>query len=149
MRALADTLRSEALRYSGPASTYRIHCAFPSNFISSAFMDEQKSKPELTKQMEGTTASIAELSRRLHSSKQVASYIIATVRRGDFAICSELEAAVLFANMIGPSPMRGLGIVDLFLALLMRFIIWPIARRRFDAMCVKDGASRKTHEASV
>jgi hypothetical protein len=37
---------------------------------------------------------------RLHSSKQVASDIIAAVRRPDFAICSELEAAVLFGDCV-------------------------------------------------
>lgn len=42
VRGLADTLRMEALRLSGPISTYTIHCAFPSNFISPAFIEEQK-----------------------------------------------------------------------------------------------------------
>ncbi|KAF4632084.1 hypothetical protein G7Y89_g6047 [Cudoniella acicularis] len=149
VRALADTLRAEALIYSCSASTYKIHCAFPSNFISPAFIDEQNSKPELTKRMEGTTASTAELAHKLHSSEQVARYIISAVRQGDFAICSELEAAVLFANMIGPSPTRGLGIVDSLLALLMRFIIWPILRRHFDAMCAKEGLSPKIGTQSV
>jgi len=149
VRALADTLRAEALIYSCSASTYKIHCAFPSNFISPAFIDEQNSKPGLTKRMEGTTASTAELGSKLHSSEQVARYIINAVRRGDFAICSELEAAVLFANMIGPSPTRGFGIVDSLLALLMRFIIWPILRYHFDAMCAKENLSPKTETHSV
>jgi 3-dehydrosphinganine reductase len=142
VRAFADTLRSEVLRYSGAASTYTIHCAFPSNFVSPAFIDEQKSKPDLTKRIEGTEASASELERKLHSSEQVAKYIIGRVGQGDFAICSEFEAAVLFANMMGPSPKRGFGIVDSFLALLMTFFIWPVVRRRFDSMCVADGNVR-------
>jgi 3-dehydrosphinganine reductase len=143
VRALADTLRSEALIYSGRASHYTIHCAFPSNFISSAFVEEQNSKPELTKEMEGTTVPVSELTRKLHSAKQVACYILSAVERGDFAICSELEAAMLFSNMIGPSPARGLGIMDFLTAVLMRFIIWPILRRRFDTLCIKDGQRRE------
>ena len=108
-RALADILRAEALRYSCPASKYTAHCAFPSNLMSPAFVYEQKSKPELTKRMEGTAASTLELAGKLHSSEQAAYYIITAVGRSDFAICSELEAAVFFSNMIGPLPMRGFG----------------------------------------
>ena len=63
--------------------------------------------------------------------------------RGKFAICSELESALLFTNMIGPSPKRGLGIVDSFVA-LVSLIAWPVVRRRFDAMCAKDGRASKT-----
>lgn len=139
VRALADTLRMEVLRLSGPISNYTIHCAFPANFISPAFLEEQKVKPLLTKRMEGTTGSIADMEKRLPSSRQIARGIIAGVEKGDFAICSDsVGAACLFANMTGPSPKRGLGIVDSILAPIVGLIVWPMLRRWWDEMCRRD-----------
>ncbi|PSN60061.1 NAD(P)-binding protein [Corynespora cassiicola Philippines] len=140
VRALADTLRMEAIRHSGPASRYTVHCAFPSNFITGAFMEEQKKKPELTKQIEGTTGSLEELQKRFPSAEEVACKIIAAVGKGEFAICDDsFESALLFSNMIGPSPKRGLGIVDSLLAVIVGLFVWPILRRQWDAKCKKDG----------
>lgn len=145
MRGLADTLRMEALRLSGPASTYTIHCAFPSNFISPAFLEEQKLKPELTKRMEGTTGSTAELEHRFPSAEKVAQKIIAGVERGDFALCNDsMESSLLFANMIGPSPKRGLGVLDSLLATVVGLLVWPVFRRRWDKMCKKDGIHNRS-----
>lgn len=115
MRGLADTLRTEALRLSGPASTYTVHCAFPSNFIFPAFLEEQKRKPEPTKRIEGTTGSTADLERKFLSSEKMAQGIIAGVERGDFALCNDsVESGLLFVNMIGPSPKGSLGVLDCF-----------------------------------
>ena len=140
VRGLADTLRMEALRLSGPATKYTVHCAFPSNFISPAFAEEQESKPGLTKRMEGTTGSMAELERRFPSAEKVARGIIDGVARGDFALCDDsTESGMLFANMIGPSPKRGLGVQDSFLAVVIGLFVWPVLRRRWDKMCKEDG----------
>lgn len=145
VRGLADTLRMEALRLSGPASVYTIHCAFPSNFISPAFLEEQKSKPELTKRMEGTMGSMAEMEQRFPSAEKVARGIIAGVERGDFALCDDsTESGMLFANMIGPSPKRGLGVLDSLLATLVGLFIWPVLRRRWDKLCRDDGSHSRT-----
>ena len=142
---MADTLRMEALRLSGPASTYTIHCAFPSNFISPAFLEEQKSKPKLTKRIEGTTGSRAELEQRFPSAEKVAQRIIAGVERGDLALCDDsMESGLLFANMIGPSPKRGLGVLDSLLAIIVGLFVWPLFRRRWDKMCKQDGIHNRT-----
>ncbi len=135
----------EALRLSGTASTYTVHCAFPSNFISPGFIEEQKLKPQLTKRIEGTSGSTEELERRFPSAVKVAQGIIAGVERGDFALCDDsMESALLFANMIGPSPKRRLGIRDSVLATVVGLFVWPVFRRRWDRMCRKDGIhSRK------
>ncbi|KAJ4356510.1 uncharacterized protein N0V89_004544 [Didymosphaeria variabile] len=112
LRALADTLRMEIMRYSSTKSTYTVHCAFPSNFMSPQFLAEQSLKPALTKQIEGTTASIDELAKKVPTARKVAEGIIQGTERGDFALCNDsLEASFLFANMIGPSPKRGFGLV--------------------------------------
>ncbi|KAJ5175264.1 uncharacterized protein N7482_001141 [Penicillium canariense] len=139
VRALADTLRCELMRYSGPASQYSVHIAFPSNFISPSFIDEQNTKPPLTKELEGTTAPLSELSKKLHSSKQVADAIIAAVDKQQFIICSEYEASLLFGGMMGLSPRRGFGIVDSIVA-IVSVIVWPLVRRWFDWTIAKDKA---------
>ena len=51
LRALADTIRQEALLY---ARDIRIHCSFPGTIFTDAFREEQKSKPLLTKSLEGS-----------------------------------------------------------------------------------------------
>ncbi|KAF4997925.1 hypothetical protein FGRMN_3516 [Fusarium graminum] len=137
VRALADTLRSELKRYSGPTTKYSVHVSFPSNFISPSFIEEVKNKPELTKKLEGTTAPMAELMQKLHSSKQVADYIIKKVDKGEFVICSEYEAKLLFAGMSGPSPKRGVGFIDSFVS-TVSVAAGPLLRRWLDAKVVKD-----------
>lgn len=131
----------EVLRYNNPSINlrYNIHIAFPSNIDTDAFFEEQKKKPQLTKEMEGTAIDPVELRKKLPSAEKVASSIIAGVARGDFALlCDSLESTLLWANMIGPSPKRGFGILDTILAILVGLIAWPIQRRQWDAMCRKD-----------
>ena len=147
MRGLADTLRMEALRLSSPTSTYTIHCAFPSNFITKAFLEEQKTKPDLTKQLEGTTGTVEELERKFPSAEKVAQGIITGVKKGNFAICSDSnEASLLFTNSIGPSPKRGSGILDSVMGAVVGMMIWPILRRRWERRCHRDGVALRTSE---
>lgn len=138
VRGLADCLRMEALVYSSPTRKYSIHCAFPSTFISDAFFEEQKGKPLLTKEIEGTVGTPEELMRKHPSAKKEADLILAGVAKGDFAICDEsVESPILFANMVGVSPRRGLGIYDMIMSLVMAFA-WPlIGRPWWDGLCKK------------
>lgn len=65
--------------------------------------------------------------------------IVDSVERGNFALCEDsMESGLLFANMIGPSPKRGLGVLDSLLAIVMGLFVWPILRRRWDRMCKED-----------
>lgn len=123
----------EAIRYSSRVSKYTIHCAFPSNFITQSFFEEQENKPRVTKEIEGTMGTVVELEKKLPSAEKVAGQIIDGVARGDFTLCDDsIDSALLFANMIGPSPKRGLGILDSILTIFMGFFVWPILRRRWD-----------------
>ncbi|KAF9772861.1 hypothetical protein IL306_009404 [Fusarium sp. DS 682] len=142
VRALADTLRSELKRYSGPTSKYSVHISFPSNFISPSFMDEMSNKPELTKELDGTTAPMSELMTKLHSSRQVADYIIKGVDKNEFVICSEYEAALLFAAMTGTSPKRGVGFVDSVVS-VVAVVAGPVIRKWLDAKVAKDSVVSK------
>jgi 3-dehydrosphinganine reductase len=129
----------EALLYSTPMSRYTVQCAFPSNIYTEAFFEEQKNKPELTKKLEGTAGDTAALQKKLPTAQKVANYIVSKGDSTDFAICDSTDSSFLFANMVGPSPKRGLGIVDSFLAVVVQLIVWPLQRRQWDSMCVKDG----------
>lgn len=140
VRALADTLRLEMLRYSSPASTYSVHIAFPGDFVSPGFYQEQLTKTPLTKRMQGLEGSLDDLVARYPSSEKVASLIVKSVDRGDFIICQDsLSASMLFTNMVGPSPKRGLGFVDSLLGVVVGWFVWPILRLRWERMCIKDG----------
>ncbi|KAF2020601.1 short chain dehydrogenase [Aaosphaeria arxii CBS 175.79] len=139
VRGLADTLRMEALYYSNPGTKYTIQCAFPSNIMTDAFIEEQKNKPQLTKEMEETNKDLDELKKKLPSAAKVAQYIVSRLNSDDFAICDSLASELLWSNMIGPSPKRGLGVADSILSFLVGTAIWPFQRRRWDKMCVQAG----------
>lgn len=139
-RSLADTMRLEATRYSGPVSTYTVQCV---NFITPTFLEEQKNKPELTKRLEGTTGGLKELEKQFPYAEKIASEIVAAVASEDFAVMDKrMDLQLLWANMIGPSPRRGLGIVDALLTILMSFFLFPFVRRGWDKTC-KGDALRK------
>jgi 3-dehydrosphinganine reductase len=108
--------------------------------MSPAFVQEQEHKPQLAKEIEGTTAPIEELQKSFPSAETVGKQIIAKVNRGDFAIAEDSwESSLLFANMVGPSPKRGWGFFDSFFAIIVGLFVWPILRRRFDHMASRDG----------
>ncbi|SMY28579.1 unnamed protein product [Zymoseptoria tritici ST99CH_1A5] len=139
-RALADTLRIELLRECCPQSQYSMHCAFPADFVSPGFIEEQKTKTLLTKQMQGLDKPLAELMTSFPSSEKVATLVIAAVDRGDFIICEDsLSASALFTAMSGPSPKRGLGIADGLLSIIVNWIAWPYLRRKWQGMTKRSG----------
>ncbi|KNG85245.1 putative short chain dehydrogenase/reductase family oxidoreductase [Aspergillus nomiae NRRL 13137] len=142
VRALADTLRFEVLRHNSSHTTYTIHIAFPADFISPGFVLEQDTKPNLTKQIQGTNvATFAELEKKFPSSEEVARGVVARVDKGDFIICEDsLPGYLLFTNMIGLSPKRGLGIVDSLLSVVMGWFVVPVVRRRWERMCREDSS---------
>jgi len=142
LRNLADTLRMEVLRYNCSRSTYTIHSAFPADFMSPGFILEQKTKTALNKKLQGIApnADVSELESRYPSSEKIASLVISAVDRGDFIICpASFGASALFCNMVGPSPKRGWGIVDSLFTVLTGWFVWPILRRKWEAICRKDG----------
>ena len=148
VRALADTLRMEVLRYNCSKSVYSIHCAFPADFVSPGFVLEQNTKTPLTKRMQGVNKPISELRAKFPSSEKVASQIIAAVERGEFIICEDsLVASLLFTSMIGPSPKRGWGILDALLSPIVGCFVWPILRWKWEAMTRQDGQEMRASRA--
>jgi 3-dehydrosphinganine reductase len=128
--------------YTGNRSRYSIHCAFPSNFWTETFLEEQKRKPELTQLMESTAGPIDDLQGKLLTADVITDYIIGVVGKGeDFAICTDFIGTVLWSGMTGPSPKRGWGIVDGVLGVLSSFVVWPILRRHWDSLSRQAGRS--------
>lgn len=147
VRALADTLRLEMLRYSSARSKYTVHIAFPGDFISPGFYQEQFTKTPLTKQMQGLNGTIKQLEARYPSSEQVASLILKAVADGEFVICRDsLAGSMLFTGMVGPSPKRGFGILDSVLGIVVGLFVWPYLRVRWERMCKKDGEEWQRNE---
>ncbi|KAK2007434.1 short chain dehydrogenase [Colletotrichum eremochloae] len=136
-RSLADTLRQEAAIYSTPTCQYKVHCAFPNTFMTEAFMDEQKTKPELTKRIESSDGPLEKLQSKIPSAEFIAEYIVERVAKGDFAVVSDFDTEVLWSNMLGSSPKRGFGFVDSVLGLLSGFLVWPVLRYTWTRMCTQ------------
>lgn len=128
-RALSDTLRLEATRYSGPKSTCTVQCIFAHNFITPTFLREQMNKPELTKRIDGTTGTLADLEKKFPSAAEIAPKIVANVANGDYAVCDDrLGPQLLWSNTSGANPSSGWCVVDTLMALVM-WIAWPFVRR--------------------
>ncbi|RYP70801.1 hypothetical protein DL771_005176 [Monosporascus sp. 5C6A] len=142
-------MRLEVMRYSGRKSTYIVQCIFAHNFITPSFLEEQKSKPSLTKRIEGTeaigggsAADISALESRFPYAHKISPEIVAAVASNDFAVLDKrLEPQILWANMIGTSPRRGWGIVDCLLAFVM-FLVYSFVRRQMEKQCKGDALRR-------
>jgi 3-dehydrosphinganine reductase len=70
MRMLADTLREECLLYD-----VDISCSFPANILTPGFEEEERTKPEITRKIEGTAGA--------ETAEVVAKRIISRLERGD------------------------------------------------------------------
>ncbi|EDU46129.1 conserved hypothetical protein [Pyrenophora tritici-repentis Pt-1C-BFP] len=128
VRALADTLRLEMLRYSCAASAYSVHIAFPGDFVLPGFYQEQQTKTALTKRMQGLEGTLEELVARYPSSEQVALGIVDAVNKGEFIICKDSSSAsLLFTGMQGPSPKRGFGVFDSLMGVIHAF--WNLRKK--------------------
>ncbi|KAI4682725.1 uncharacterized protein J4E84_007189 [Alternaria hordeiaustralica] len=131
------------LAYSGPKSTYAVQCIFAHNFITPTFLQEQKTKPELTKRIEGTSGELHELEKQFPYAAKIAPEIVANVASGDYAVCDgRFDPQLLWANAMGASPRRGWGIVDTLMAMFM-LLAWPFVRRDMEKKCWGDALGAK------
>ncbi|EWG51595.1 hypothetical protein FVEG_10520 [Fusarium verticillioides 7600] len=140
VRALADTLRQELLLY-GDESMYRVHIAFPGAFITESFMQEQATKPQLLKNMEGSNyQGKEELLKNVQSAEEIASKIFKGIMKGRYIITTDLTTDLTLNNMRGPSP-RDSALYDVFMS-FVGFCAFPFVRRRFDRMTVQYGLDK-------
>lgn len=122
LRALADTIRQEALMY---PQDIRVHCSFPGTIFTDSFYEEQKRKPLLTKKLEGS-----DNPKDGMTAEAVASATMAGLHRGEFLIPIDFQTKLLLNNMRGPSPPNH-GLLDWLLGFLVS-LVWPFFRRSFD-----------------
>ncbi|PVH90412.1 hypothetical protein DM02DRAFT_678626 [Periconia macrospinosa] len=119
-RSLADLLRLEAMRYSGPISEYKVRIFFTHILMINDALQMQTIKPELTKKFGSSLGTPAELAKRCPSAERIAIEIVEAAEKGDFAVMdSGPNVQLIWANMMGTSPSRGWGFVDSVLASLM------------------------------
>ena len=122
LRALADTIRQEALMY---PRDIRVHCSFPGTIFTDTFYEEQKSKSILTKKLEGSDNPNDGM-----SAEAVASATMAGLRRDEFLIPLDFQTRLLLNNMRGPSPPNH-GLLDWLLGFLVS-LVWPFIRMSMD-----------------
>jgi hypothetical protein len=89
MRMLADTLREECLLYD-----IDVHCSFPANILSPGFENEEKTKPTITKKIEGSAGA--------DKPDIVAKHLMNHLERGHKHITYEFEGTIIKV----PHPMR-------------------------------------------
>ncbi|MCJ1405278.1 hypothetical protein MMC11_008505 [Xylographa trunciseda] len=123
-RALADTLRQEVLLYQSRCDI-KIHCSLPGTILTDAFYQEQRSKPALCKELEGSDKEPPGL-----SAGAVAALILQGLKKGKFMIATDFSTELLLNNMRGPSP-RDSPVRDWLLGLLGS-LVWPVFRFRWD-----------------
>lgn len=133
IRSLADTLRQEVLMYRS-VCPIKIHCSFPGTIYTESFFQEQKLKPRLCKQIEGTMDDKGGM-----TAAEVARLTLQGLDKGQFFITPDLQTRVLLNNMRGPSP-REYAIFDWIMG-LVGSLVWPILRIYFDQMARNGGST--------
>jgi 3-dehydrosphinganine reductase len=136
IRALADILRMEALMYKSKVAI-NIHCSFPGTIYTESFFEEQKKKPELCKQIEGTVENHGG-----QSAGQIARKIIFAFGGQEYFITTDLMTRCLLSNMRGSSPPDA-PFFDSILGFCWR-LIWPFVRRHLDTITTRFGKKEKT-----
>lgn len=106
-RALADILRQECIPYN-----IRVTNILPGNMDTEGFAEEEKTKPEITRIIEGSSKPL--------DPDQVAIQVIKDLNKGRQMIYTDFIGWVLSANMLGVSP-RTLGFFQALLAVFFAF----------------------------
>lgn len=108
---------SMALRQEVTPYNYRVSCVFPGNFDSEGFQEEQRTKPEITQQIEGPSNAI--------SVEKCADIVLDQLDRGFDSVFTDFIGWVLASASLGASP-RFLGLFQVLVSLLF-LIIAPLA----------------------
>jgi 3-dehydrosphinganine reductase len=120
IRSLADGLRQECLLYD-----IDVHACFPATIYTPGFEEEQKSKPELTKILEGADEG--------QTPEAVAVACLKGLERGDKLVTTTLMGSAMRGSAWGGSPK---GVWDTLFAMLL-CIVWSVVGRVMDWDVVK------------
>jgi 3-dehydrosphinganine reductase len=108
---LAETLRSELLLYS-----VSVHIFFPGTIYSPGYIEENKTKPKITREIEGTDdgGTPEQVAVTLLRGRSASVYDgvdlnpIKGVQRGDFHITSDLLGNIFRSSTRGPTPQNNI-----------------------------------------
>ncbi|CAG8573941.1 11296_t:CDS:10 [Ambispora leptoticha] len=109
IRGLADCLRNELILYD-----ISVHCYFPGTIRSPGLENENKTKPLITKQIEGVDEG--------STPEQCAEALYKGLRKGQYFITSDIIANILRAGTRGVAPSNNI-VVDGLLC----FVSWIVA----------------------
>ncbi|KAI5957126.1 TSC10 [Candida jiufengensis] len=109
IQSLSLILRQELKPYN-----YRVSCVFPGNFQSEGFEEEQKTKPEITRKIEGPSNPI--------SGEECANMIVDQLSKGYDTITTDFIGWFLGCSVLGMLPRQWS-----FFQVIMSFIISIIA----------------------
>ncbi|KAF9070772.1 oxidoreductase [Rhodocollybia butyracea] len=91
LRGLAETLRSELLLYDST-----VHIMFPGNIDSPGFIEENRTKPRITAEIDSTS--------KPESPEVLAEGLIHAVQCGDFHITPDILGNIFRSSTIGATP---------------------------------------------
>ncbi|WFD49820.1 hypothetical protein GLX27_004505 [Malassezia furfur] len=128
IRGLAETLRSEFQLYG-----LQVHCYCPATILSPGFDEEQKTKPQVTKDIEEGDEQ--------KTPAQCAVHLLRGVERGRFLITDGLVGSLLRVTTSGSAPGHGV-LVDTLLAVPARVLLLGWRRFIADRMVVKAGGAK-------
>ncbi|KAI8453726.1 hypothetical protein BY996DRAFT_7137945 [Phakopsora pachyrhizi] len=114
LRGLAESLRLEMILYD-----IKVHCYFPATILSPGFDEEQKCKPELTKEIEGVDEG--------QSPEKCAKKLIRGLKNDQFLITSDPIGDLIRNSMTGITPISSM-LYDPFLSFIGKIGL-PIWRR--------------------
>jgi 3-dehydrosphinganine reductase len=117
---LADGLRQECLLYD-----IDVHACFPATIFTAGLEEEQKTKPELTKILEGADEG--------QTPEAVAVACVKGLERGEKLITTTLLGSAMRGSAWGGSPK---GVWDTLFAMVLT-IVWSIAGRVMDWDVIK------------
>lgn len=112
LMSLSIILRQELVSYN-----YRVSCVFPGNFESEGYTEEQKTKPEITKKIEGASVAIPSL--------ECCDIVLDRLAKGYDSIYTDFIGWVLASSVLGVMP-RCWGLFQIFVSLVF-LIVAPIA----------------------
>lgn len=110
--SLSVILRQELLVYN-----YRVSCVYPGNFMSEGYLEEQKTKPEITRKIEGASNAIPSL--------QCADMVLDGLAKGYDSIYTDFIGWVLASLALGVFP-RCWGLFQVLVSFLFS-IVAPVA----------------------
>jgi len=122
IRSLADSLRQECLLYG-----IRIACACPATIKTPGFQEENKTKPEITRTLEGPDAG--------QDPDVVARKILQGLDRGEYLITTDFMGMLMRSCAWGGS-VRGHIISDTILSWLFA-LVWPVVTLVLDGIVLR------------